>query len=197
VVTAEAWRRIDAPKHTGIPNRRSGRTYTYSDGQRRVTVELGFVSERWEVIGLDIRAYPSVETSPSRKLTVAGLRGLPLGRLMERAGGELKEQLSEELEEGGPALFLDEQGHHRVSLSAVAAERGLQGLAQPRRRRGRPRYPDELIRSAAKIYQQESRVDAGRRAPTKAVAKQLWVSDSTARRLVRRAREMGLLPPAA
>jgi hypothetical protein len=193
---AESWRRVEAAPDPSLPDRRSGRTYTYSDGETSVTVELGVVGDRWEVIGLDVRSYPSVRTRPKGKLTVTGLRALPLGTLVTKAGSELRKSLSKELEEAGPSESVDEQEHHRVSIRAVAAERGLAMFPQPSPARGRPRYSDERVKEAVQIYNDASLVPAARRKPTKAVAEQLYVSYSTARRIIRRAREKGFLPPA-
>lgn len=61
-------------------------------------------------------------------------------------------------------------------------------------KRGRPRVPDEEVEQAAAVYLRA--VEGGDRAPTRAVEDALDMDRGAARLRIKRARDMGLIPPA-
>lgn len=169
--------------------RRSGRTFTFSDGARCVIIELGTVDGRWAATGIDVRSYGPRAKGTVSPLTVRQLRALPLGDLIRRAGVELGEVLSGVIEkEGGGEVVRDHLGRHRVSIAGAGAKLGLEKLQAPPRRS--KRIPRALLDNAARIYQAAD-LPAGH--PTKAVADEMKIPRSTASKWVRRCRDLGLI----
>lgn len=179
-----------------VRRRRSDQTFTFSDGERCVTIELGMVDGRWRATGIDLRSYGPRPEDPRSGLTVGGIRDWHLGDLIRMAGVELGAYLSRVVAEtGGAEPHLDSLGRRRVSIDGTAAERGLQRLNPPRPRRpGNPRVPPATLERVASIYR-AANVPGGH--PTMAVSKKLPTSRSNASKLVRRCRDEGydLGPP--
>jgi transposase len=80
----------------------------------------------------------------------------------------------------------------KISLAAEEAIRGWKPDAA-KLRRGRPGYPDEHYREIAELY--STLILAGERAPNEKIAKIKDYSPSTVAGWVKKARELGYLPP--
>ena len=175
--------------------RRSDHTFTFSDGERCVMIELGNVGDRWRATGIDLRSYGPLPEDPRSGLTVGGIRDWQLGELIRKAGAELGANLTRVMDAThGGEPYLDDLGRHKISIDGAAAKRGLERLHPSAPRPGRPRTPAAIKERVARIYR-EANVPGGH--PTKAVADQLPTSRSNASKLVRRCRDEGydLGPP--
>jgi hypothetical protein len=168
-------------------------TGLYAWGRYWLILHGGLVQGRLEVMGLEVRAYPSArDAQPSfPPITAEAMRGVLVGemslKLREAYVAALEAKSRDELDDTGAidAGFVEWEREQARRVLPVARA-GLRTTAT-----GRPGLTAEYLREVAEFYSREEL--AGRR-PTKGVADHWSVSPSTAAKWVSRARKLGYLP---